>query len=252
MLTVLIIEDDLKMRRVLRKITEENKNLRVVGEAADGLEALVMFEELRPDVIFIDIELPGKDGITLAQELFELNPWTRLVFITAYDQYRGEAFSVYACDYIVKPFKIDRLRQTLDRLCLICSGQMFGRSLTGSHLPKLSVDTIRLFQAKSKMVVLELKDILFITREGRRTVVYHTKGQLETNDQLNTLSQELSGHSFMRTHKGFIVNLRMLREIIPINRWTYELVVEHTAKRPLLTSQKLRELEQALTGKKST
>jgi two-component system LytT family response regulator len=109
----LIAEDDPEMRRVLKKVAEENKNLRVVGEAVDGTEALAKFEELRPDVVFIDIDLPGKDGVALAREIFDCNPRTRLVFITAHEQYRKEAFSVYACDYIVKPFKIDRLSQTL-------------------------------------------------------------------------------------------------------------------------------------------
>ncbi|MEW5952834.1 MAG: LytTR family transcriptional regulator DNA-binding domain-containing protein [Bacillota bacterium] len=131
---------------------------------------------------------------------FDIDPWTRLVFITALDQYREEAFSVYACDYIVKPFKMDRLRQTLDRLC---SGPAAGRELSGlSHLSDTLADTIRLFHTESKMVLLELKNILFITREGRRTVIYHTNGLLETNEHLQTLSEELGGYPFMRTQRA--------------------------------------------------
>ena len=250
LLTVLIAEDDPKMRRVLKKVAKENDDIRVVGEAADGNKALVLFEELQPDVVFIDINLPGKDGVNLAREIFDIDPWTRLVFITALDQYREEAFSVYACDYIVKPFKMDRLRQTLDRLR---SGPVAGQDLSGlNHLPDTLADKIRLFHTGSKMVVLELKDILFITREGRRTVIYHTNGLLETNEPLQTLTEELGGYPFMRTHKGFTVNLKMVREIIRVNRWTYELVMAHTTRRPLMMWDKLRQLEQALGNRKRT
>lgn len=105
-LTVLIVEDDPEMRCVLRKVAEENSNIRVVGETADGNEALEVFKNLRPNIIFIDVGLPGKDGVALAREIFTLDPQARLVFITAYNQYREEAFDVYACDYLVKPSSV--------------------------------------------------------------------------------------------------------------------------------------------------
>jgi two-component system LytT family response regulator len=73
---------------------------------------------------------------------------------------------------------------------------------------------------------------------------------LETGDSLDTLAKEMAGHPFMRTHKGFIVNLKMVREILPAGRNTFELVMAHTEKRPLMTGNKLRELEQALRVKK--
>jgi len=245
-LTILIAEDDPNMRRVLKKIAEENSNVLVVGEAANGAEALSLFDTLYPRVVFIDVDLPVMDGVTLAREIFDRNPWTYLVFITAYSQYRRDAFEVYAFDYLVKPFKSERLRQTLERLRMLCTGRPAGRSVPiASRLSCFPGQNMRIFRAGAKMAVLPLKDIVFITREGRRTVIYHTGGRLETTETLETLGKEL-GYPFLRTHKGFIVNLAMVREIIPSGRSTYELVMAHTDKRPLITWNKLRELESIL------
>lgn len=94
MLTVLIAEDDPEMRRVLAKVVGEHHSLRVAGEAADGNQAFALYQTQRPDIIFMDIDLPGQDGVTLARRIFALDPHIRLVFITAYDQYREEAFDV--------------------------------------------------------------------------------------------------------------------------------------------------------------
>jgi two-component system LytT family response regulator len=251
-ITVLIVEDDPEMRRVLKKVAEESDEVRVVGEAADGIKTLELFRTLRPDVVFIDIDLPEKDGLTLAREIFNHNPWTQLVFITAFDEYREAAFGVYAGDYLVKPFKIERLRQTMARLRSLLGDQSTGQTWPGQidpTMPTASPETLCLFRAGSKAVALRLKDVIFITREGRRTVIYHVNGRLKTNEPLNALAEEVGGYPFLRTHKGFIVNLQLIREIIPAGRNTFELVMNYTEKRPLLTRKKHRELERALKGK---
>lgn len=201
-LTVLIAEDDPEMRHVLRRVAEENGSVRVVGEAADGNEALELFLTLRPNTVFVDVGLSGKDGVALARDIYTLDPQVRLVFITAYDQYRAEAFDVYATDYLVKPFKIDRLRQTLERLGSTLPVKPSNQPSYELSQQALPSEFSRLFRDGSKAVVIDLKDIAFITREGRRTVVYHKKGQLQTNESLKTLSEEFDGYPFMRTHKG--------------------------------------------------
>ncbi|MEW6182192.1 MAG: LytTR family DNA-binding domain-containing protein [Bacillota bacterium] len=248
--TVLIAEDDPEMRRVLKKVAEESGDVQVVGEAADGAEALALFETLRPRVVFIDIDLPVKDGATLARDIFHRDPSTYFVFITAYDQYREDAFEVYACDYLVKPFKIERLRQTLERLRLHLNGRVVEQHVPAlSRLSEVPPEDLRLFRTGSRLVMLHLKDIIFITREGRRTVIYHVDGWLETSENLNTLAEEMGGYPFLHTQKGFIVNLKMVQEIIPAGR-TYELIMAHTEKRALITSEKFRELRELLETKK--
>lgn len=154
--------------------------------------------------------------------------------------------------YWVKPFKMDRLRQTLERLYSTPSVKSTDQlSCEPRSQPTVPSEFTRLFRDGSKTVVLNLKDILFITREGRRTVVYHTNGQLETNESLKTLSEEFNSNPFMRTHKGFIVNAKMVREVVPVGRWTYELIMDHTTQRPLLAKGRYQKLEQIIGGKRT-
>lgn len=117
-------------------------------------------------------------------------------------------------------------------------------------MPDVPAGALRLFRTGATKTVLPLKDIIFISREGRRTVVYHTGGRLETGEKLSALAVELDGYPFLRTHKGFVVNLQMVREIISVGHNTFELVMANVEKRPLLTREKYREIEQVLKGNK--
>jgi len=138
---------------------------------------------------------------------------------------------------------MERFRHTLKRLCLPSLNHCWTDTSTGVS---------RLFGKGSEMALLELKDILYITREGRHTVVYHVNGRLKTSENLNDLETELDGYPFSRTHKGFIVNLKMVRKIVPVGRKTFELVMAHTTERPLLTREKYRTLKLSLKVESNT
>lgn len=243
-ITVLIAEDDPDMRYVIRKVVEEVEGVIVIGEAGDGLEAIKLIEELSPQVVFVDIDLPGKNGVELAQEIFDFNPGTFIVFATALSEFRGEAFDVYAFDYLVKPFKMNRVRQTMDRIKLVLSGKIAGRP--NHYLKNLNENAGRklLFRNDSKLVYLNLDDIVYVTKEGRKTAIYFIGGQIRLNEKLSVLEEQLEGYPFFRSHSGFIVNLKMVKELIPTGRSSYELVMENTKNRPLITVGKLKELEE--------
>lgn len=243
-ITVLIAEDDPDMRFVIRKVVEEVEGVRVIGEAGDGLEAIKLIEELSPQVVFVDIDLPGKNGVELAREIFDFNPGTFIVFATALSEYRREAFDVYAFDYLVKPFKMNRVRQTMDRIKMVLSGKIAGRSK--HYLKNLNENAGRklLFRNDSKLVYLNLDDIIYVTKEGRKSVIYFIGGQIRSNEKLSVLEEQLEGYPFFRSHSGFIVNLNMVKELIPTGRSSYELVMENTKTRPLITVGKLKELEE--------
>lgn len=245
-ITVLIAEDDPDMRQVIKKVVEESEDVEVIGEAGDGIEAVQLIEELAPQVVFVDIDLPGKNGVELAQEIFDINPWTFIVFATAFNEFRGEAFSVYAFDYIVKPFKMNRLRQTMERIKQVMSGKAAAKPMPGLVDLKEQLNRKLLFRVNEKLVYLNLDDIIYVTREGRKSVIYFIGGQVGTNDNLSSLEERLGGYPFFRSHKGFIVNLRMVKELIPSGTSSYELVMANTRKKPLMTFDKLRELEEIM------
>ena len=243
-ITVLIAEDDPDMRHVLRKVVEEVEGVRVIGEARDGLGALKLIEELAPQVVFVDIDLPGKNGLELAQEIFDINPLTFIVFATAFSDFREKAFDVYAFDYLVKPFKMNRVRQTMERINLVLSGKVAGRQRPYLKNFNEAASRKQFFRNDNKLIYLNLDDIIYVTREGRKSTIYFIGGKVQTNDNLSVLEEQLAGYPFFRSHSGFIVNLKMIKELIPTGRSSYELVMENTKKRALITVEKFKELEE--------
>ncbi|MFZ5646262.1 MAG: LytR/AlgR family response regulator transcription factor [Bacillota bacterium] len=243
-LTLLIAEDDPAMRQVIKNAAGELPGLEVLGEAGDGVAALEMYEALSPKVVMIDIDLPGKNGLELAQDIFDINPWTYIVFCTGFSQYRDKAFEIYAFDYLVKPFKTERISQTLKRIMSIESAKS-GQSGKVEHQAhgKISIQGAKLFRDAEKYIMIDLKDILFITRENRKTTVHYVGGKLITDETLSMLEEQFRDQMFFRSHKGFLINLNLVKELVPCGKSTYQVVMANTAERPLMTWDKLRELE---------
>lgn len=114
-LRVLIADDDAGMRTVMRKIIAKVEGFTLVAEAGDGKTTLELTEQLKPNVVFLDVEMPQMSGVECARAIQDMDPSIVIIFATAHDTYMGDAFEVYAFDYLVKPFKVDRVIQTLER-----------------------------------------------------------------------------------------------------------------------------------------
>ena len=121
-LRVLLCDDEPGMRLILRKLVERAEGFEIVGEAEDGEEGLRLFEEKRPDVVFLDVDMPRLNGVETAKRIQDMDPRAALIFATAYEGYRDEAFEVYAFDYLVKPFKNERVLATLERIRGLLAG----------------------------------------------------------------------------------------------------------------------------------
>ena len=115
-ITVLICDDDPGIRMILKKRVQRTAGFTVLDEARDGREALEKYEALRPRVVFLDVDMPEVSGIDCAREILDKDPECKLVFATGHEEYMGEAFEVYAFDYLVKPFNLERLDAPLDRI----------------------------------------------------------------------------------------------------------------------------------------
>ena len=101
---VIIADDNEDMRRIERKMISKVDGFELIGEAQDGLELIELVEKLHPQVIFLDVEMPGKTGVEAARVIQDMDPGIIMIFATAHDQYMGDAFEVYAFDYLIKPF----------------------------------------------------------------------------------------------------------------------------------------------------
>ncbi len=113
---VLIADDNAGMRMIIRKFLQKDGSFDIVGEATNGEEAIEFYKQFTPDVIFMDVQMEPMDGLTAAKEIFEIDPRCRVVFATAHDKYAIDAFKVYAFDYLVKPFDMERVEMTIERI----------------------------------------------------------------------------------------------------------------------------------------
>ncbi|MDF2547099.1 MAG: hypothetical protein K0R93_1997 [Anaerosolibacter sp.] len=218
-LRTLIVDDQMEMRKIMKQILDEVPYVKVVGEAKNGLELLDFSLELSPDIIFIDIEIPGINGIEAAKEIRKRDPDVHLVFATGYRDYAGEAFDVYATDYIQKPYSRERIMQTLDRV--------------KSLMKKEKNDEEKLVSILSNRTkrYIKLGDILFIESRNRKIYVFTAQEEIECNETLNEI-YDLLDQRFMRTHKSFIVNLDRIRCVKPMTRTSYSVyfdAIEQTA-----------------------
>jgi two-component system, LytTR family, response regulator len=238
---VLIADDDYGMRMVLRKSVEKIGGFKIVGEAEEGETALRLYEELQPDVMFMDVEMPNMTGVECAKRIVDINPKTFIVFATAHNEFMQEAFHMYAFDYIVKPFKLERIFQTLERIKALTE-EREAHSINTIIRHEKGLEKL-LIKNKEGISFVDMKDIIIIQREDRSTVIYTVNESYTTSEGLTELGERLDGNQFFRSHKSYIINLSMINKIYPYGRWTYIVKLRNTEKDALLTHEKYEELK---------
>ena len=214
-LRVLIADDDEGMRSVMRKIVSRVEGFVLAGQAADGETALALTEKLKPNVVFLDVEMPGMSGVECARAIEDMDPSIIIIFATAHENYRGDAFEVYAFDYLMKPFKVERDIQTLERARdrLMLRGM---RPLEPPVSRPRVADGRLMLRHRDGVTFLDLKDILLVQREDRATVLYTLNdGRYVTSDSLSEMEERLHSDAFFRCHKSYIINLNHIRDITP-------------------------------------
>jgi len=240
-LKVLIIDDDEGMRLILKKILSKTEGFKLVGEAESGETGLGLAETLCPHIVFLDIEMPGMDGVECAKKILEIAPRTFIIFATAHENYMSEAFEIYASDYLIKPFKIDRILNTLERIKDVFKNK---DELTLRKTP-LNKESLAKLVIKSKegTSFINSKDIILIEREKRSTIIHTVDEIISTSEGLSEIEERLDTSVFFRSHKSYIINLSMIYKIYPYGRWTYTVKLRNTDKDALLTREKYEYLE---------
>lgn len=238
---VLIADDDKSMRFVLRKALEKNENIEIGCEVANGADAAAAFETESYDAAFLDVDMPVLDGIEAAKLILDINPKCMIVFVTAHEEYMQEAFELYAFDYMVKPFKLERLSQTIQRMCEFRNAQKDSKETTKEKVEAVSNDL--LLKVKDGLVVVRPEDIIMIERENRSSVIVTEKELFTINKPLGELEALLPAEDFLRTHKSYIIRLDKIEKMSIYGRWTYVVKLKGTKKDALLTKEKAKILE---------
>jgi len=241
-MTAVIVDDEELAREELKYLLDAAGSVDVLAEGKNGVEAVNLIRTHRPDVVFLDVQMPGLDGFAVLKKLLELNTGEQLpqiIFATAFDQYAVRAFDVNAIDYLLKPFDRDRVLQAVDRarLRLQEAGQSGeSKSISGD----LRVDTLLklieqhqaakphsgkiVLQAASRLLLIDQKDICFASiDDGVISVVTPT---LEGQSKCRTLEELfdlLDPAVFWRAHRSFLVNINHIREVVPWFKSSYQL-----------------------------
>lgn len=257
MIKVMLIDDEHEIRKLLRKMVEKQPDYQVVAECGDFAKAVEEFARYRPDVVFADIDLNGEDGLNCARVLTELDPKLKVIFATAHSEYMANAFEIYAFDYLVKPFNMERLARTLDRIRSTLAGdEKRGAADVSGGGEEQEKDTAMdraarsehyrgklLIKGKEQTYLLNREEILFIERtEGSTNIV--TEGeQYKTSVSLSDMERKLDSGQFMRCHKSYIVNLARITRIEPYGRWTYVVKFRGCEQWALMTARSYEEIK---------
>ena len=245
MIKVMIIEDEPEIRKLLHKMIERQDGFTVVSESSSFTEAVTEFTKYRPEVAFVDIDLNGESGLECAKVLTEFNPQLKVVFATAHSEYMANAFEIYAFDYLVKPFDMERLNRTLERIRQGLSTEEESHetiSTITAALPEQYRDKL-LIKGKEQMIFVDKNDIIFIERSASATNITTTEEVYTTSVSLHDLEEKLSPAEFMRCHKSYIINLSRITRIEPYGRWTYIVRLKGTENTALMTSQNYDEIK---------
>ena len=202
---VVVAEDNEKIRNELVAFLDKN-GFNIIAETESGKETKTQVQNLRPQVLFADIEMPDGDGYTIAKELRLQFPDLRIVFITGTSDFASLAFDIEAIDYVVKPFSEERLYQ-----CLKLIDKSFSAAQTQS-LPRLSI------RNRNVVEIIDQEEIIFVSAQNKSTqIMLGRKPTLEirTSEPLKTLETRLDPSIFLRTHKSYIININHISRIEP-------------------------------------
>ena len=198
----------------------------------------------------MDIDLGGESGMDCAKTITELEPKTKIIFATAHSEYMANAFEIYAFDYLVKPFNLERVTKTLTRIKDIQEAFRGNRekavseetgdkvvTTTEQHKDKLMI------KGKEQMTFIDKKDIILVERLDGETIITTKDGEFHTSASLGSIEEKLDTAEFMRCHKSYIINVSMITQLEVYGRWTYTVKLKGTDATALMTSQKYEEIK---------
>lgn len=245
-LSALIIDDEQLARDELKYLLDSVGGVDVVAQGCNGLEAVDLIEEHRPDMVFLDVQMPGLDGFAVVQKLKERSEakargrvgaaedaLPQIVFATAYDQYAVRAFDVNAVDYLLKPFDRDRVEQAVARV----KGRIAG--VPAAAAPEHRLDALLkllnrpqavhqpaklIVQLQNRLLLVDQAEICYaaIDEGVIRVVTQSFEGQSKCRT-LEELLELLEPTMFWRAHRGFVVNINHIREVVPWFKSSYQL-----------------------------
>jgi len=232
-----IIDDEPPARKKIRRFLATEPRMEIVGEAADGAEALEVIRSTHPDLLFLDIQMPVQNGFEVLQAIQPLRPW--IIFTTAYDQYALQAFAVRALDYLLKPFDENRFQEALARVLDADREEAAGLQrkieslLSEWHALQAAFPERTLIRNGDRLEIVRWKEVLWIEAEEKYVLLHLRSGKLLHRISLSELERRLDPTQFRRIHRSTIVRLDFLRSLIPWTHGDYLVELQDGTRLPL-------------------
>ncbi len=227
----LVVDDEKLARDRLIGFLEKLGGVDVVGEATNGVEAVERIAQAKPDLVFLDVQMPGMDGFDVLKAI--ARPAPHVVFATAYDDYAIRAFEVAAIDYLLKPFSRARVEEAVGRVRARLDGGGAALDVEGllkrieggrkEHLRQVPI------HAGKRILLVPVEDVMWFGVEYRLVYAHTAERAFMTNFTLRELEERVDPELFFRAHKASLVNMRQVKEIIPWFGGRYKLVMRDHA-----------------------
>lgn len=235
MLNILIIDDEQPARDRLRRLLGDMPEFEVAGEAASGNEALDRIKELSPDILLLDISMPGMDGMSLARVLQEGGASPAVIFCTAYQDQALKAFEVEAVDYLVKPVRAERLEKSLEKALRYLGHE---EAQDDDHYLRSTVG--------GKVVLTPIHRVICLVAEDKYTTVTHEKGSTVIDESLTELEQKFPG-LFFRVHRNALISRKHLRGLQRTTDGQTQVLLSGTDRRPEVSRRNISSLRKLLS-----
>jgi len=206
---VLIVDDEPPARERLRSMLAEAGDFEVAGEAGHGEQAIDLVDRLTPDIVLLDVRMPGIDGLEVARHLAALPAPPAVIFTTAFDEYALQAFDSEAVAYLLKPIRAEKLRAALAKAARLTRPQLqqvAAAAREPTHRMHIGV------RGRDGLKLIPIEEVFYFHADQKYTTVKHLKGEDLIEDSLKTLEEEFSA-SFVRIHRNAVVNTRYLERI---------------------------------------
>jgi len=234
----LIVDDDPDQIKILKYFLRRYSEVKIIGEARTGEEAIHLITQYYPDLVFLDIELPDINGIRVVREITSKDYEPLFIFVTSFPQYAVEGFDLEVLDYLVKPVQPERLEKALSRVQAKLQEMFPGRAGPGrAGLPRyLSFVSVKVNQTTH---LVPANEIVFVSWEDSTVVVHTARGsgltKFRSLDQLEAL---LDPQMFVRVHRRYLVNVNKIKEIVPWFKGTFALIMRNEKQTQILMSRR--------------
>jgi two-component system LytT family response regulator len=252
MIRVLIVDDEPLVRERLRTLLAAHADVQVVGERGDGPSALEALRELAPEVVFLDIQMPGLSGLEVVETWRREGALPVIVFVTAFDQFALEAFRLHALDYLTKPIDPERFSEALDRVRVQLNKpdredlDQRMRAMLDLHERRQAVRPYIVVREQDRYLLVPTTEIQALEATGNYVCIHCERANHILRGTLSALEATLDPQRFLRTHRSWIVNLDQVREAQPWTKGSWILLTRGGLKIPV--GQQYREVLQKILG----